>query len=82
MDVIPSSNRSPVVEYRLRAFPIKWLPLGSLVLALVSWQISQPMRAISTLMERLRALALTGTELERACAATIQFILLKISTVI
>ena len=35
-----------------------------------------------TLMERLRALALTGTELERACAATIRVRLLKIGAAI
>lgn len=35
-----------------------------------------------TLMERLRALALTGTELERACAATIRVKLLKIGAAI
>jgi len=35
-----------------------------------------------TLMERLRALALVGTELERACAATIRVKLLKIGAVI
>jgi len=35
-----------------------------------------------TLMERLRALALSGTELERACAATIRIRLLKIGAAI
>jgi hypothetical protein len=35
-----------------------------------------------TLMERLRALALLGTELERACAATIRVRLLKIGAAI
>ena len=35
-----------------------------------------------TLMERLRALALAGTELERACAATIRVRLLKIGAAI
>lgn len=35
-----------------------------------------------TLMERLRALALTGTDLERACAATIRVKLLKIGVAI
>lgn len=35
-----------------------------------------------TLMERLRALSLAGTELERACAATIRVKLLKIGAVI
>jgi hypothetical protein len=35
-----------------------------------------------TLMERLRALALVGTQLERACAATIRVKLLKIGAAI
>ena len=35
-----------------------------------------------TLMERLRTLALVGTELERACAATIRVKLLKIGAAI